>query len=135
MGRIFFILTGFTFGLLVAGTTEAQAQTAAHCVSVNYEDYQWGDDREMAVVRNNCSQSIYVIYCGDMYGSSRRCGDGDGSATFYTHSNNLGPGAVFDVMIYRNGDFSWGACPGTISFRNDGHFSDDRNGTYYCLRG
>jgi hypothetical protein len=80
---------------------------------------------------NNCSEKVFVIWCGDLKYTKKRCGDGP-KGGFYTHSNNIGPGD--DVTTHVNGQYRYAACKGSISFGNDGEYEDNANGGFRCLK-
>ncbi len=80
------------------------------------------------VFENNCGEKAFVIYCGDLKYTKKKCGEGSG---YYTHSFNLESGARNEVAT--NGYIKWGACLGGVGFGRD-EFSDSRNGDYTCKR-
>ncbi|MGE5524781.1 MAG: hypothetical protein ACM3SS_13775, partial [Rhodospirillaceae bacterium] len=114
--------------------TNGQQQTgedAMQCITVT--NTKEGDVR----ITNNCSERIYYFYCGDLKYSRDRCGDGgktNGRSGFYTHSNNLDPGASGTIYVTPNGVYRYGACKGRIGFTVDGHFRDGVDGQYACLK-
>ncbi len=109
--------------LSVAGIVEAKNPgiIADKCVNVRG-----------GTVTNNCSDQVFVIWCGDLQYSNQRCGDGP-KGGYFTHSDNLRPGQSKDLAVKSNGRFSYGACYGTISFGNSGEYRDYPNGNYDCL--
>lgn len=80
---------------------------------------------------NNCGEKVFVIWCGDLKHTKKRCGDGP-KGGFYTHSENIGAGdeATTDV----NGPYRYAACKGSISFGNDGEYQDNGSGGVQCLK-
>jgi hypothetical protein len=83
---------------------------------------------EKPVFTNNCGEKAFVIYCGSLKYSKKKCGD-DGH--FYTHSFNIGPGESRDIDA--NGKIVWGACLGGVSFGRD-EFSDSPDGSFKCIK-
>jgi hypothetical protein len=83
---------------------------------------------EKPVFTNNCGEKAFVIYCGSLKYSKKKCGD-DGH--FYNHSFNIGPGEAYNVEI--NGKINWGACLGSVSFGRD-EFSDSPDGSFKCIK-
>lgn len=79
---------------------------------------------------NKCGEKVFVIWCGALKYTKKRCGDGP-SGGFYTQSDNLAVGAEKTTTIA--GEFSYGACKGGIGFGSD-EFSDSPNGSYKCLK-
>ncbi|QKO23273.1 hypothetical protein [Rhodoferax sp. BAB1] len=79
---------------------------------------------------NTCNKQIFVIWCGDLKYTKKRCGDGP-KGGFYTHSDNLRPGAEKEIVV--EGQYRYAACVGGISFGNSGEYEDDARGRYRCL--
>jgi hypothetical protein len=113
----------------VAVSCDAQAhnnpgEPAMQCVRTQGADGK-------VIFSNICDQKIFIIYCGDLKYSKQRCGNGPNGG-FYTHSRNLEPGQSYDEAI--DGQYSFAACVGGISFGNDGEYTDEPNGNFTCLR-
>ena len=83
-------------------------------------------------ITNNCSEQVFILWCGDLQYSNQRCGNGP-KGGYYTHSDNLRPGQSKDLAVKPNGHFMYAACFGGISFGNSGEYRDYPNGNYDCL--
>jgi len=118
-------------GAYAQSTPSNPGKVADHCVNIETKKAQYGDTVYYDM-RNSCDQTIFVIYCGDVVGSNRRC-DGGSKSVYYTHSKILRPGISSQAAIRGNGQFHWGACIGSIGFGNEGHFQDFPDGRYTCL--
>ncbi len=79
---------------------------------------------------NECGEIVFVIWCGDLQYTRKRCGDGPGGG-YYTHSRNIGAGGSYSVNGVE-GNLSWGSCLGGISFGHD-KYTDTSSGSYECL--
>ncbi len=117
---------GILIAVVAMSSTIALAnpgKSAKHCLD---------EERSGSTVtfRNTCDEKIFVIYCGDLKYSSKKCGDGPGGG-YYTHSNNIAPNSKFQVEA--KGNIEFGACMGGVSFGKD-EFSDSPNGNYNCKR-
>lgn len=89
-------------------------------------------DEHTVTLTNNCSEKVFVIWCGDLKYSKDNCGDyADGG--FYTHSNNILPDSSISFEVKDGGSYTYGACMGGISFGKKGYFEDYPNGRYTCL--
>ena len=80
---------------------------------------------------NNCGERVFVIWCGDLKYSQKRCGDGPRGG-FYTQSVNIDAGGTSTADI--NGQYHYADCKGSISFGNDGEYEDNANGGFRCLQ-
>lgn len=80
---------------------------------------------------NNCSEHVFVLWCGDLKYTKKKCGDGP-SGGYYTQSENIPPGKESTTTI--NGQYHYAACKGGISFGNDGNYKDHSDGTITCLK-
>ncbi|MBN1839453.1 MAG: hypothetical protein JW802_05355 [Campylobacterales bacterium] len=111
--------------LMVAFTSQALAKnpgkSASSCVNV-----------VGTTITNNCSQNVFVIWCGDLKYSSKRCGDGPNGG-FYTHSDNFKPGQSKTLEVKPGKTYRYASCFGKISFGNNGMYTDSPNGSYRCL--
>ncbi|MRW93548.1 hypothetical protein GJ699_26505 [Duganella sp. FT80W] len=114
------------FCALFAGQAAAAnpGKDAQQCVSVESK-------RGEISLTNNCSEQIFILWCGDMKYSKERCGDGP-NGSYYAFSNNLGPGRSSELRIRAGGNYSWAACYGGISFGKEG-YEDYPDGSYKCL--
>jgi hypothetical protein len=99
-------------------------ESAVSCV-----DARSGDGK--VTFRNTCNEQIFVIWCGDLKYTKKRCGDGP-KGGFYTHSDNIGAGEEKEVAV--DGNYRFAACKGGISFGNDGTYIDNPNGGFKCLK-
>lgn len=127
------LASGFVLvaGLVAASQVSANPGVIAdHCVYVTKRSMHSHTSYRF---ENDCNYNIFVFYCGNITTHSGFC-NGSRGANYYTHSFNLRPGAAMNFGVERNGTLHWGACEGSIGFSNDGHFNDDRNGRYWCLR-
>ena len=88
-------------------------------------------DTNQIEITNNCGQDVFVLYCGDLWATSRRCGSSPKS--YYTHSSNLGPNKSTDFNVLANGSYQYAGCMGGISFGNDGEYRDEGSGSISCL--
>ena len=95
---------------------------ARHCVKITR-------DNEAVIFKNICEHKIYVIYCGDLKYSNRKCGDGS-KGEYYTHGVNIHPNSSIRAV----GKINWGACFGGIGFVNNKNYKDYPDGRYTCLR-
>lgn len=124
-----------TIGLMpVTVPQKAEAnpgRDASNCVRTERRNGATSNADEITL-RNVCDRQIFVIYCGNLPWDDRNCSGGSHSS-FFTHSVNLRPGQTNGVMIRKGGRIYTGACEGTISFGNRGHFTDSQNGSYRCL--
>ena len=101
-------------------------EDARSCVDAN-------STPEGVILTNNCSENIFVLTCGDLKYTKKRCGDGPRGG-FYTQSNNIAPGESSSTYLKNNGRIEWAACKGSISFGNDGNYKDFPGGGYQCLK-
>ena len=86
---------------------------------------------------NTCNQDIFVVWCFTGTDARGRCGNGPaggGSSGYYVRSRNIEPGSTSGAGIDKGGRLRYAACVGKISFGNEGHFEDDSNGGFRCLR-
>lgn len=81
--------------------------------------------------KNNCSEKVFVIWCGDLQYSSSTCGS---QKNYFTHSVNLPtPGYTANTYLKKNGRFRYAACYGGIGFGNDKDFIGYSDGSFVCL--
>jgi hypothetical protein len=86
----------------------------------------------MGNIVNNCGEQVFIIWCGNLQYSNKACGDGP-NGSYFTHSNNLKPGASETIKVKPGGQYFLGSCFGGISFGNSGEYEDSPNGSYTCL--
>jgi hypothetical protein len=96
-------------------------ESAQNCVSAN----NGGNGK--VIFSNGCGVPVFVIYCGDLKYSNKKCGD---SGRFYNMSVNIVAGGQTGADI--NGTYQWAACKGSIGFGHD-EFEDYPNGSFRCL--
>ncbi len=88
------------------------------------------------LVTNTCDEQVFILWCGDLEFDRKGCGDGpssDTSSGFYTHSTNLEPGQSNGIRLKNGGSYNYAACFGGIGFGNDGHYTDNSDGSFTCL--
>ena len=112
--------------LLVLPSAQARnpGVSAERCVSMQRQGNK-------GIFKNNCGEKAFIIWCGDLTYSKKRCGDGP-KGGYYTHSANIPAGKSHTVSGLK-GRVNWGACKGGIGF---GHaeYSDTRSGGYVCKK-
>jgi hypothetical protein len=115
--------------LLLAVTFHAQArnpgESASRCVTAQ------ADGKGHVTFTNRCSEKIFVMWCGDLTHTKKRCGDApDGG--FYTHTGNVEAGQSYSTAV--KGRFNYAACKGSVGFGKKGYWTDDPDGSYRCLK-
>lgn len=110
-------------GVSVSAHARNPGENAMRCVDVN-------EIGGRVTFTNTCNKQIFVIWCGELKYSKKRCGDGP-KGGFYTHSTNLKPGDDNEVAV--DGQYRYAACVGGISFGNSGEYEDDSRGRFRCL--
>lgn len=120
-------LASIIFIILISFNAHARnpGESAQNCVNASAK----GD---AVTFKNNCGEKIFVIWCGELKYSKKRCGDGP-KGGFYTHSFNMEAGAKRDETIMK-GAWWYAACKGGISFGNDGEYKDYPDGSVECLK-
>lgn len=103
---------------------KASGESAQSCVDAR-------TNGDTLTFKNNCSEKVFVLWCGDLKYSKKKCGDGP-SGGYYTQSTNIAPGKESTTQI--NGKYQYAACKGGISFGNDGKYKDYSDGTVTCLK-
>lgn len=120
--------------LITSSTLHAKnpGESAMDCLEVK-------GSSDKVTFRNHCGGRIFVIWCGELKYSKKRCGDGpkkagNGVATagFYTHSFNMDAATEREETIA--GEYRYAACKGGISFGNDGEYRDDADGSFVCQK-
>jgi hypothetical protein len=115
--------------LLLAVTFHAQArnpgESASRCVTAQ------ADGKGHVTFTNRCSEKIFVMWCGDLTHTKKRCGDApDGG--FYTHTGNVEAGQSYSTAV--KGRFNYAACKGSVGFGKKGYWTDDPDGSYRCVK-
>jgi hypothetical protein len=120
-------LAGIIILLLISLNAYAKnsGEDAQNCVSASNNNGE-------VTLQNNCGEKVFAIWCGDIKYTKKRCGDGP-SGGFFTQSDNIGVGGTTTIHVKPDGNYSYGACKGSISFGNDGTFKDYPSGSYTCL--
>ena len=80
--------------------------------------------------RNTCNQKIFVIWCGDLKYTKKRCGDGP-RGNYFTHSHNIRPGDSTEIVLRNGGSYRYGACVGGVGFGTD-EFTSSYGGRFSC---
>lgn len=119
----------YVFGmLLVVFNTGASAagnlgRSAMECISDSR-------DKDDVIFKNRCDYKVFVVWCGDMKYSKKKCGDGPQGNNFYTHSSNIGPGGQTWARGIK--EFKYAACEGGIGFGKD-EIKDSPDGSFTCI--
>jgi hypothetical protein len=122
------ILLGVTIS---AHAQRNPGQSAMQCVDAK-ERGATNVDNAKVFFTNTCNQDIFVIWCFTGTNDRARCGtQGKG---YYSMKKTLKPGETGDTLRPSSGSLRYAACVGQIGFGNDGHFEDDSNGGFRCLR-
>ncbi|MES3020696.1 MAG: hypothetical protein V4857_03825 [Pseudomonadota bacterium] len=79
---------------------------------------------------NNCGVKVFVLWCGDLSYSKKKCGDGP-KGGHYTQSANIDVGDESVATV--KGHYEYNACKGSIGFGNDGYYEDSSSGAVRCL--
>ncbi len=86
------------------------------------------------VFENRCGYKVFVVWCGELKWSKKRCGDGPRN-TYYTQSANIKPYGKKYTTLKRRGGYSYAACQGSIGFGSKGIVHPaSRNGSYRCVK-
>ena len=113
--------------ILIASITSLWAgnpgKSAMNCIKTSQSGSKF-------TFKNTCNYNIFVVWCGDLKYSKKRCGDGKGGR-YYTHSNNIKPFDNRSADI--EGKINFAACKGQIGFGRKG-FIDYPNGSYKCTK-
>lgn len=119
----------YVLGLLLAffspaasAATGNPGRDAKECVTESREN-------EDIIFSNRCSYRIFVVWCGDIKYTKKRCGDGPKGNSFYTQSNNIEPGKSTRAGGIR--EYRFAACEGAIGFGKEG-IIDLPDGSYKC---
>jgi hypothetical protein len=109
----------------ISGAAGNPGRSAMECVTPSR-------DKGDVVFHNQCDYKIFVVWCGDLKYSKKRCGDGPAGSSFYTHSNNIAPGGT--MHAWGVGDYKFAACEGGIAF-DKAPIQDQPDGSFACLPG
>lgn len=88
-------------------------------------------DKGDIVFHNTCSHKIFVVWCGQLKYSKKRCGDGPAGNSYYTHSTNVSPGGTARASGVE-GNYRYAACEGGIAFGKD-EIQDRPDGSFVCV--
>lgn len=126
-GKTLFWATG-ALALLCATAPAAAAgntgKSAMECVTATR-------DKTDVVFLNNCGGKVFVVWCGELKYSKKRCGDGPVGNSFYTHSNNIAAGATLRASGVVGG-YRYAACEGGIGF-DKAPIQDEPDGSFTCV--
>ena len=115
--------------ILTLGSLSAYAgnpgKSAMNCIEVSNSS----DD---VIFKNTCNYKVFLVWCGDLTYTRKRCGDGPRDS-FYTQSDNLGPYDTKKTSV--KGSYKYAACKGSIGFGSKGieHPNSDR-GRFRCVK-
>ena len=107
-----------------AGAAGNTGKSAIDCVTATR-------DKNDVVFQNNCGGKIFVVWCGELKYSKKRCGDGPSGNSFYTHSNNVAAGATMRASGVV-GTYRYAACEGGIGFDKK-PIQDQPDGSFTCV--
>jgi hypothetical protein len=105
-----------------ASTTRKTGESAQNCVRASVSG-------ETLTFQNSCGEHVFVIWCGDLKYSKKKCGD---NGMYYNMSANIETGGETTAQI--SGQYRYAACKGGISFGNDGNYRETSNGGVECLK-
>jgi hypothetical protein len=114
-------LAGVAPGLAAAAGNPGRS--AMECVTATRE-------QDNVAFHNTCAFKIFVVWCGELKYSKKRCGDGPAGNSFYTHSNNVEPGAT--MRAFGVGSYRFAACEGGIAFDKK-PIQDQPDGSFTCV--
>ena len=97
--------------------------SAMECVSASR-------DKDDVVFKNKCDYKVFVVYCGDMKYSKKKCGDGPKGNSFFTHSTNIGSNESSWARSIK--EYKYAACEGQIGFGKD-EIQDSPDGSFSCV--
>lgn len=102
-------------------------QDAMHCLEVSMEQ---SSNSTRIYFNNICDYKIFVVWCGDVKYSNRKCGSLE---QYFTHSTNIKPHQTEGAVIEINGDIKYAACVGGIGFGSKGIYHPSiEKGKYAC---
>ena len=114
------LLAFFSTGALSSGNP---GRSAMECVSTSR-------DKEDIVFSNKCDYKIFVVWCGEMKYTKKRCGDGPHGNSFYTQSNNIESGGSIRASSIQ--EYRYAACEGGIGFGKS-EIKDSPDGSFKCI--
>ena len=118
------LTAGLALALHSGGAAAAHpGKSAMDCVSA-------ARDKDDVVFTNNCGGKVFVVWCGEMKYTKKRCGDGPKGNSFYTHSNNIEAGKNIRASAIR--EYRYAACHGGIAFGKD-EIQDKPDGSFACI--
>ena len=98
------------------------SNSAEMCISSN-------STQNGVAVHNGCDTNVFILWCGELKYSDKRCGDGS-NGRYFTHSDNIKPGGT--KHIDTKGSVKVVGCKGRIGFGPDGPFEDVGGGQIIC---
>lgn len=119
------LLTGLMLVLMIANVQAGgnPGESAMNCVGTSTE----GDK---LIFKNRCGKDIFVVWCGELKYSKKRCGDGPKNH-FFTKSANIKP--YGEATAWIDGRYEYAACVGGIGFGSKGIIADaGDNGRFRC---
>lgn len=127
-------MTLFVSCVLVFLSTNLSAgnpgKNAMSCVSASTNSKTYNN----LIFKNRCSYKVFVVWCGDLKSSKKRCRGGSNYG-FYTHSTNMKAYSSKKTSIKKGGSYSYAACKGGISFGSKGiKHPANKNGRFTCTR-
>ncbi|TFZ03743.1 hypothetical protein [Ramlibacter humi] len=117
------LAAGFAAFAAPAQAANNTGRSAMQCVDARRE----GGD---VAFTNRCNVQVFVVWCGDMKYSKKRCGDGPQGNSYYTHSTNVKPGEKSYARAI--GEYRYAACEGGIAFGKD-EIRDRPDGSFTCV--
>jgi hypothetical protein len=118
------LTAGLALALHSGGAAAANpGKSAMDCVSA-------ARDKDDVIFSNNCGGKVFVVWCGEMKYTKKRCGDGPKGNSFYTHSNNIEPGKNIRASAIK--EYRYAACHGGIAFGKD-EIQDQPDGSFACI--
>lgn len=121
----------FSFFLI---STDVQAgnpgRSAMNCISASTNSEEYNN----LVFNNQCGYKVFVVWCGDLKWSKKKCGDGPKSS-YFTKSVNIDAYGKQTTTLNKGGTYQYAACEGTIGFGSHGieHPASD-GGSFRCTR-
>jgi hypothetical protein len=118
------IIFAFLFCAAFNAHAKNPGESAMHCLEARAGN-------EEVLFSNSCGEKVFLIYCGDLKYSRKRCGDGAGGG-YYTHSQNISPGERGKIHV--QGRYRYFSCKGSISFGNGGTYREIGTDSVECLK-
>ena len=108
-------------------------QSAQNCISASTKADRYNDYR-ILTFRNRCNFNVFVLWCGDLQYSKKRCGDGPRNS-YYTQSANIAPHGKNETTIRNRGSYRYAACKGKIGWGSKGIVHPaNSGGSFRCTR-